>query len=71
MSPKPKKTLDKKEFMENLIDSLVNIDWAKMVHNHTKTEHSIENVENWITNYSDDDDEISSVAEELFIDKID
>ena len=70
LSPKPKKKLDRKEFMENLIDSLINIDWAEMVREH-ELEQSKGNEQNWITGSSDDDDGSSSVEEELFKDEID
>ena len=36
LSPKPKRKLDRKEFIENLIDSLINIDWAEMVRDYEK-----------------------------------
>ena len=36
LSPKPKKKLDRKEIMENLIDLSINIDWVKMVHDYEK-----------------------------------
>ena len=68
-SPKPKKKLDRKEFMENLIDALINIDWADMVREH-QLEISKGKVENWITDNSDDGDS-SSDENELFPDKID
>ena len=68
--PKPKKKLDRKEFMENLIDSLVNIDWAEMVRDHEEKQ-SKGKEQNWITDYSDDDNESSLVEEELFKGEID
>lgn len=68
-TPKPKKKLDRKEFMENLIDALINIDWADMVREH-QVEKSKGNVENWITENSDDGGS-SSDENELFSDKVD
>ena len=70
VSPKPKKKLDRKEFMENLIDSLIGIDWAEMVREHEDNQ-SKGKEENWITDYSDDDNGSSSDEEEVFKDKID
>ena len=55
--------------MENLIDALINIDWADMVHEH-QLEISKGKVENWITDNSDDGGS-SSDENELFSDKID
>ena len=55
--------------MENLIDSLMNINWAEMVCEH-EIEQSKGMRKNWITDYSDDDDGSSSVEEELFKDEI-
>ena len=57
LSPKPKKKLDRKEFMENLIDSFINIDWAKMVHDYEKNQLKGKE-ENWITDCSDGNGEI-------------
>ena len=56
--------------MENLIDSLIGIDWAEMVREH-EDKQSKGKEENWITDYSDDDDGSSSDEEEVFKDKID
>ena len=67
--PKPKKKLDRKEFMDNLIDSLLNLDWADMVRTQ-EAKQSKGKGHTWITDYSDDDNEDSSI-EELFEDEID
>ena len=56
--------------MENVIDSLINIDCAKMVRGH-QLEESKGKMENWIADCSDDDGESSSDVEELLADKID
>ena len=69
-SPKPKKKLDRKEFIENLIDSSINIDWAEMLREH-ELDQSKGKEQNWITDYSDDNDGSSSVEEESFKDETD
>ena len=68
VSDKSKKKLDRKKFMENLINCLVDIDLAQMTHDQEldKSKGKVEN----LVSYLDDEDESSSFVNEVFKDDI-